>query len=399
MSRMCRLRFARQIRLILLGLCLPVVLIAACSEESPDAPESTALPRVSILAPEDGHVTAETLYVELSIDSDESIDRAVLLIDSQSVATLWEPPWSFDWSIDRQGDSSWVDAEAVVYDVQGRAARSEKVRVMLVPNHSPLVRILYPHPDHHIPRAKIEERPWTCLAIDPDEGELSGDHLTWMEEGREILGTGREIIPSSLGLGVHFIQVEARDSWGRTGVHRQRVIIFNYPQGDDPSDLARTFELAFRAREVETLEKLLHSELRMLSCSSSESSNCFGDSGLLPEALYREDIVTVFTQILEDQNLHQVSWTWNVVATEGAETRRGRLVKIEVDGFDVILRLWNESSLEDHASRGNRARFYLLEEDSAWKIWEWLILPSRSPYPEDADFFAFLAQRISSAGL
>jgi hypothetical protein len=287
-----------------------------------------------------------------------------------------------------------VAAEAIAYDIHGRVGRSPEISVLLVPNESPLVSILYPYPDHHIPAERLEERPWTCLAVDPDEGELGGDHITWREEGGQILGKGSQIVPASLGTGIRFIQVEARDSWGRRVADRQRVVIFDYPVESEPTDILSTYELAFRAREVGMLSSLLHSEFRLLSCTATGSLNCRQD-GALPAALSRQEVLAALSSLLEDPNLHLVGWTWHMTSAESLEAEQGPLAKVELEALDLVLKRWSEGSLETLASRGNRVRLYLREEDSVWKIWEWLVLPSWSPYPEDPDLYSLLVRYTS----
>lgn len=391
MSNMYRPR----LRTMILWLCIPAFLAGACSKkETAEAPEPTSHPKVTFIEPQDGYVTAETLRVYISVESSEVIDRVILLVDGESVATRWEPPWSFAWCLDEIHDSSWVAAEAVAYDTQGRVGRSPEISILLVPNESPLVTILYPYPDHHIPAARLEERPWTCLAIDPDEGELGGDLITWSEEGRQVLGTGSQIVPAPLGSGVRFIQVEARDSWGRRVVDRQRVVIFDYPEENEPTDILSTYELAFRAREMGMLSSLLHSDFRLLSCTATGSVNCRQD-GALPAALHRQEVLAALSSLLEDPDLHLVGWTWQTTSAELLETQQGPLAKAELEAVDLVLKRWDEGSLETLASRGNRVRLYLRKEDSVWKIWEWLVLPSWSPYPEDPDLYSLLARHIS----
>ncbi|MBD3335312.1 MAG: hypothetical protein GF355_07320 [Candidatus Eisenbacteria bacterium] len=358
------------------------LLLTSCGDEAATPPEAPAAPRIALLAPLDGQQVADTLQAEAAIENEGELDRMTLLVDDAAVQTRWAPPWTFCWPGAGVHDSTWVSVEIRAYDQSGAMGRSPRIQVQLVPNRTPLVRIVYPYPDHYVSAETLHQRPWICLAADPDEAELPDDHISWRDENLGLLGVGRSLDASGLGLGLRRIQVEVRDRWGRRARDRRRVTIFLYPSPDTPQEALNILCLAIRAREPQRLSEILHPQFTWTFCG------CPVDSGV--QVLERSAALQILSELLEHPQLQRLSWTWRISGIEDLEIGDSTASKAEIRGFSVLVE-WEPPREEPLvSSRENAARIYLYRGSGGWQVRQWTVFPPAEPYPGDSDLYSVL---------
>jgi len=373
-----RHRFHRRHRLHrILGL-LPLLPVAfGCGRRDVSAETSPEVFGVHISSPMEGDLLADTLTVVADVLAPGAPDRVTLLVDGLALATLWNPPWRFAVPLAGVLDTTRASVEIRAYDGSGNVVRSPQVGIFVIPNNGPAARVVYPYPDHYIDVAALAERDWTCVAVDPEEGELNDDAVSWIEEGGEILlGRGRRIPAPVLGEGLRSYRLEARDRWGRRFTVRERITIFRYPGLASPDDALRSLQLSVRSRDAERIRDVLDETFAWVPCGSDTATAAPAGRG---GGRGKEEVQASFERFLDDPSLHRISWTWRVAVTERFEIEGREMSKIEVEDLDVVAARWVDSDVETRLSRGNRARLYLVDSEEGWRIAEWIALPRSDP--------------------
>jgi hypothetical protein len=338
---------------------------------------------VTILSPTGGEVLADTIRVVVSVASQHPVDRVSILANGDAVQTRWLAPWEFAWDPEVR-DTTRLILEARAYDSSGRCGRSGEVAVTVVPNRSPLLRLVYPYPDHYIPFHRVGERAWRCQAWDPEDGPLGDSSVAWYL-GDAYLGTGTDLAPPDVAPGTHALRLVATDRWGRRASLRSRITVFVPAEPDDPLATLEAFRLAVRSRDAESLRRVLDPDLRWVACDTGELDCVTFFDGERD----RPRVLMAFQRLLGDPALRRIAWEWRPGPVEFFRDDGSSLAKVELHGVNLLLERWDGGALVPLASRANGLRLYLREEGRAWRIREWISLP-RQRYPEDPSLESLL---------
>ncbi|MFO7893756.1 MAG: hypothetical protein R6U63_08480 [Longimicrobiales bacterium] len=97
-----------------------------------------------------------------------------------------------------------------------------------VTGERPAVTILEPSDGAMFPQS--DTITFRGSAEDPEDGELTGDDLVWKSDFDGDLGTGREIMVSSLSSGRHLITLVATDSDDMKGTASITMLVEEPPR-------------------------------------------------------------------------------------------------------------------------------------------------------------------------
>ncbi len=111
---------------VLLLVLLLATLLAACDDPS----QSITVPRVVIIAPQNGHVVSGTTTFEATVESEVSIARVIFVVDGEEIGEDEEAPYRLDWDT-----TLWADGDhtllATAEDFGGNLGFSEYVVVIV----------------------------------------------------------------------------------------------------------------------------------------------------------------------------------------------------------------------------------------------------------------------------
>jgi hypothetical protein len=177
------------------------------------------------------------------------------------------------------GTRGAVSGEFEVVATDGTRTGQATTGPLAVPDKAPIVQITTP--TNPATFTQLQTVPLKAIAVDPQAGTLSGSDLTWSSDIHGPLGTGSEIDPSQLSVGVHHITVTAT---GPTGLTSSATVIVNIQSqwnapptltlpGDQTVDFHDPFTFNISASDPEPTDTLT------LSASGLPAGLGFVDNG------------------------------------------------------------------------------------------------------------------------
>jgi hypothetical protein len=129
-------------------------------------------------------------------------------------------------------DEAWVPVDGSTVDTASTAVAGEITSfsiygILPIPNEAPTARITSPEDGSAHDLASVIDL--AGEAVDPEEGELQGDRLSWSSDVDGALGTGAELSTSALSLGTHVLTLTAKDSDGAEGKASVSIIVSDPP--------------------------------------------------------------------------------------------------------------------------------------------------------------------------
>lgn len=328
--------------------------LSGCDREAGVKPPQVAQGEIVWLSPDDGDHLADTLRMEVTV---ESANQVRFRVGDSTIATVARPPWRCAWL--PSGDARTVELAAETDD----AERSAAIRVHWSPNAPPSARWIGVTAWPGVDRGGGDSL--RVAAIDPEDGPLGGDAIDWLSDRQGLLGRGSALPVEALVPGTHTIRARARDRWGRAAAIKRRIFAFDFSGDGHAEGVVEDLRHSWLAGDFDRYIGMLADRFRFVFCAAERERD-----PQMPAMWERRDEERFARGVQGRPNAAVVRFNWTRAEFRLVRLPGGDWRQAEICGIALDMALGPADTLR---VRGGQARVWLRRggDGDPWRVEQW----------------------------